>query len=305
MSSPSQKVTNLHFNGTVITHFGNEILIQNQHGERLRAVPRQNLPALATGDHIHYASGETGETVITEVAPRHGILSRLTKNQEKLIAVNIDKVLIICATKPALKTGLIDRYLIACELAKLEAVIVFNKLDLVVDEKRQGIEDTLSVYTHIGYPVYYVSAKTGDGINQLQTCLQGSTSVLVGHSAVGKSSLIKALIPEASPRIGQVSQATNKGQHTTTHTELYMLATDSFIIDSPGIREFGLKSVEAQHLAQGFREFLPYIERCKFRDCTHTNEPGCAVMQAVADGKISSDRLASYHAILQSFSAGT
>lgn len=305
MPSPSQKVTDLHFNGIVITHFGNEILIQIQSGERLRAVPRQNLPALATGDRIRYESGENAETVITEVGPRHGILSRLTKNQEKLVAVNIDKVLIVCAAKPELKTGLIDRYLIACELAKLDAVIVFNKIDLVVDEKRRAIEEALNVYSNIGYPVYYVSAKTGDGINQLQACLQSSTSVLVGHSAVGKSSLIKALIPASSPRIGQVSQATNKGQHTTTHTELYMLATDSFIIDSPGIREFGLKSVAAQHLAQGFREFLPYIERCRFRDCTHTNEPGCAVMQAVAEGKISAERLASYHAILQSFSPGT
>jgi ribosome biogenesis GTPase len=301
MSSPHQPESAQRYNATVITHFGNEVLIQNHHGERLRAVPRQNLPALATGDRIHYQPGDTGLAVISELAPRHGILTRLSKNQEKLVAVNIDQVLIVCAAKPSLKTGLIDRYLIACELAGLSACIIFNKIDLLSATQLQDIKETLAVYADIGYPVLYVSAKSGDGIEDLLHTLNASTSVMVGHSAVGKSSLIKALIPGTTPRIGQVSQATHKGQHTTTHTELYQLGNAGLIIDSPGIREFGLKAVDAQLLAQGFREFTPYIEHCKFRNCTHTNEPGCAIKQAVADGKISATRVDSYHAILDSF----
>ncbi len=301
MSSPQSPAADLHYNATVITHFGNELLIQTLDGERLRAVPRQYLPALASGDRIHFETGDAGESVITELAARHGVLLRVTKNQEKLIAVNIDKVLIVCAAKPVLKTGLIDRYLVACELASLSATIVFNKIDLLDASHLQEIKSVLSVYQDIGYSVQYVSAKTGEGISDLLNSLHVSTSVLVGHSAVGKSSLIKALLPGANPRIGKVSQATNKGRHTTTHTELYALDHDSFIIDSPGIREFGLKTVDAQALAQGFREFIPFIEQCKFRNCTHTREPGCAVQQAADEGKISIARVESYRTILDSF----
>lgn len=289
------------YNATVITHFGKELLIQTCDGERLRAVPRQNLPALATGDRIHYEPGETGHAVIDEVATRHGVLTRQSKNQEKLIAVNIDKVLIVCAAKPALKTGLIDRYLVACELAGLAATIVFNKIDLLNLTQLDEIKSQLSVYGEIGYPLLYVSAKTGSGIPELQDTLRAATSVLVGHSAVGKSSLIKALLPTANPRIGKISQATNKGRHTTTHSELFQLTDGGMIIDSPGIREFGLKTVNAQQLARGFREFVPYIEQCKFRDCTHTREPGCAIQQAVANGRISAARMESYRTILDSF----
>jgi ribosome biogenesis GTPase len=288
-------------NATVITHFGNEVLIQTRDGERLRAIPRQHLPVLATGDRIHYEASDSGHAVIDYVDTRHGILSRVSKNQEKHIAVNIDQALIVCAARPALKTGLIDRYLVTCEQAGLAATIVFNKIDLLDTDQLERVKSELSVYAKIGYPVLYVSAKTGEGIDQLSQSLTASTAVLVGHSAVGKSSLIKALIPSATPRIGKVSQATNKGRHTTTHTELYQLANEGIIIDSPGIREFGLKSMDAQQLAQGFREFVPFINQCKFRDCRHTTEPGCAIAQAVADGKISSARIESYRAILDSF----
>jgi ribosome biogenesis GTPase len=301
MLSATPPAADLHYNGIVITHFGNEVLIQDLNGERLRAVPRQTLPALATGDRIHYETAETGLAIIDELAPRHGILSRLTKNQEKLVAVNIDKVLITSAAKPGLKTGLIDRYLIACELAGLDAVIVFNKVDLLDESELHTVKTTLALYADIGYPVHYVSAKTGEGLDSLFTLLHTCTSVLVGHSAVGKSSLIKALLPDTSPRIGQLSQASHKGQHTTTHTELYQLDSHGVIIDSPGIREFGLKSVDAQRLAQGYREFGPYIEHCRFRNCSHTNEPGCAIRQAIADGKITTARFESFHAILDSF----
>ena len=302
MSSP-RPLPDSRYNGIVISHYGNEVLIQDRHGERLRGVPRQHLPALATGDRICFETAATGLAVISEVAPRHGILTRQSQHQEKLVAVNIDKVLITCAARPALKTGLIDRYLIACELAGLQGVIVFNKIDLLDAAHLQDVRHSLSVYAQIGYPVAYVSAMSGEGIAELLRLLQDCTSILVGHSAVGKSSLIQALVPGSAPRIGQVSQATNKGRHTTTHTELYQLSESGVIIDSPGIREFGLRRVEARELAQGFREFLPCLEHCRFRNCTHTNEPGCAIAQAVSDGKIAVARLESYRNLLASFQA--
>ncbi|MBI1425402.1 MAG: ribosome small subunit-dependent GTPase A [Gammaproteobacteria bacterium] len=301
MASGPPSSSEARYNGTVISHFGNEILIQSVQGERLRAIPRQQLPALATGDRIHYETGEAGHAVIDEVAPRHGILTRHSKQQDKLVAVNIDKVLIICAAKPACKTGLIDRYLVACEQAGLDAMIVFNKIDLLDARKLETTRTELAVYERIGYRVFYVSAKQGEGIDALTQSLVSATSVLVGHSAVGKSSLIKSLIPTSAPRIGEVSKSTNKGQHTTTHTELYQTGNEGLIIDSPGIREFGIKPMDAPQLAQGFREFVPYIEQCKFRNCTHTNEPGCAIIQAVRDERIYKGRYDSYKAILNSF----
>jgi len=301
MSSPPSLSADIEYNATVISHFGNELLIQPDQGERLRAVPRQQLPALAPGDRIRYETGETGLASITAVAERHGILSRHSKHQDKLVAVNIDHVCIVSAAKPSLKTGLIDRYLIACELAGLDAIIVFNKTDLLDTGALESIRQNLSVYAAIGYRTVYVSARSGEGIAELRRLLENATSVLVGHSAVGKSSLIKALIPGAAPRIGEISQASNKGRHTTTHSELYALGNQGKIIDSPGIREFGLKTIDNLQLAQGFREFGPYIDQCKFRDCSHSGEPGCAVAEAVAAGKISPERLASYRLISESF----
>lgn len=291
------------FNATVISHFGNEVLIEDTHGQRLRAIPRQSLPGLATGDQVSYEDAPTGLAVITAVAQRHGTLTRTVKNnQEKVVATNIDQVAIVCAAKPALRTGLIDRYLVACELAGLTPIIVFNKLDLLDDKKLHKTQESLAVYERIGYPVYYVSATNQIHIGQLHAVFAGKTSILVGHSGVGKSSLIRVLLPDAQPRIGAVSDASNKGRHTTTHTELYRLPGGGYIIDSPGIREFGLTPVDAHTLAGGFIEFRPYIGRCKFRNCTHGNDPGCAIIQAVDDGKIDPARLQGYHAILASMS---
>lgn len=288
------------FNATVISHYGNEILFQTETGERLRGVPRQHLPPLATGDRIRYEANDKGLAVILEVATRHGVLTRNTRHQEKLVAVNIDQVVIVNAARPAMKTGLIDRYLVACELADLKAVILFNKIDLLDAAQLQGVKEQLALYETIGYPVHFLSAKTGEGLAGFRRALANSISILVGHSAVGKSSLIRALVPDSAPKIGDLSQA-NKGRHTTTHTELYRLEHQGMIIDSPGVREFGLKPVEAQRLAQGFRDFLPYLGQCRFRDCTHNSEPGCAILAARESGRLSHQRVDSYHSILEGF----
>lgn len=300
MSMTSSAVAASRFNATVISHFGNEILFLTDNDERLRGIPRQHLPPLATGDRIRFEPEENGLAVISEVADRHGILTRNTKRQDKLVAVNIDRVLIVSASKPQMKTGLIDRYLVACELAGLQAVIVFNKIDLLDAAHLQAVKAQLAIYEAIGYPVFYLSAKNGEGIEIFSQSLAECNSVLVGHSAVGKSSLIRALIPGSTPKIGQLSQA-NKGRHTTTHTELYHLANQGIIIDSPGVREFGLKPTDAERLAQGFREFHPYLGQCRFRDCSHLNEPGCAITQAEQNGHLNNKRVESYRNLMAEF----
>lgn len=286
---------------TVISHFGNEILICDDHEQRWRATARQDIPPLVCGDKVIWQLTEFDDAVIIGLQQRHGTLTRSTPFKDsKLIAANVDIALVICSHKPQLNTGLLDRYLAACELAGIEAHIVFNKTDTLKDRLSRQIKQELTVYQAIEYPVHYISAKQHQGIETLKQAMFNKTSVLVGQSGVGKSSIIRALLPTAQPRIAEVSDKTNKGRHTTTTSELYSLDQHSHVIDSPGIREFGLGMIEPDKLASGFKEFKPYLGQCKFRDCSHTNEPGCAVIAAAQQGDISSVRLESYHSILDS-----
>ena len=286
----------------VISNFGNEILIRDETGNDHRAVTRSQIPALVTGDHVVWTQTANETAVIEELKPRHGVLSRAIKNNpEKIIVSNVDIALIVCAPKPAYKTGLIDRYLVACELAGITAMIVFNKSDLLTVEEYDAVINELSMYERIGYEIFYISTKEHSNIAQLRNSLNNVTAVLVGQSGVGKSSLIRELIPGAEPQIGDVSDATNKGRHTTTNSALYDINPTTHIIDSPGIREFGLRSLPADELAYGFREFKAVLGQCKFRDCTHHKEPGCAVAMAVKDGRISQKRWESFRTIADSY----
>jgi ribosome biogenesis GTPase len=297
----SSRSGNHDHHGIVITNFGNEVLIETNDGTRERAIAKQSLASLVTGDRISWQRNEQGYASIYELHERHGVLARETKDkQQKIIAVNVDVVLIVCTHKPQFKTGLIDRYLAACELAGITAWIIFNKTDTMPNELHEQVTRTFALYEKIGYPVYYTSAKTNTGFDPVRTALNGKTAVLVGQSGVGKSTIIKALIPSASPRIAAISESSNKGRHTTTHTEIYHLNENTSLIDSPGIREFGLKSTDREILAEGFRDFRPFIDACRFRDCQHTGEPACAIEAAVKQGKIDPLRLESYRNILDS-----
>ena len=285
---------------TVISHFGNEILICDEQGQRRRATARQNLPALVCGDKITWQLTEFDDAVIVGLQERHGTLTRSTPfKATKLIAANVDIALVVCSHKPKLNTGLLDRYLAACELSGIDAHIVFNKTDTLKQTNTQEFKQQLSVYQAIGYPVHYTSAKQNE-IESLKEPLQSKTSILVGQSGVGKSTIIRALVPDAKPKVAEVSDKTNKGRHTTTTSELYTLDEHSYVIDSPGIREFGLGNIDPEQLAAGFREFKPHLGQCRFRDCTHTNEPGCALIKAVQTGEISQMRFDSYLGILAS-----
>lgn len=287
-------------NATVISHFGNEMLICDETGQRRRATVRQNIPPLVCGDKVIWQLTEFDDAVIVGLHERHGTLTRSTPfKASKLIAANVDIALVVCSHKPKLNTGLLDRYLAACELAGIDVHIVFNKIDILNEETAEQIKQQLSIYQAIGYPVHYTSAKNQD-IENLKQPLRAKTSILVGQSGVGKSSIIRALVPDAKPKVAEVSDKTNKGRHTTTNSELYTLDEHSYVIDSPGIREFGLGTIEPEQLAAGFREFKLLLGQCRFRDCTHTKEPGCAIIKAVEDNVISTERLESYRSILAS-----
>jgi ribosome biogenesis GTPase len=288
---------------TVISHYGNEILICDEFGQRHRATVRQDLAPLVCGDKISYQKTEFNDVIITQVEERHGTLTRSTPySGTKLIAANIDLALVVCSHKPKFNSGLLDRYLAACELSKIDVEIIFNKTDTLNAKDSARVKSQLNYYETIGYPVYFVSAKQNQGLTELKLSLQNKNSVLVGQSGVGKSSIIRALVPSANPRVADVSDKTQKGRHTTTTSELYLLDEHSYVIDSPGIREFGLGYILPEQLADGFKEFQPFLGQCKFRDCIHTNEPGCAVITAVEAGEISQARFDSYRNILSSLS---
>ena len=285
----------------VISHFGNEILIQDQQDQRIRAKVKQGLAPLVCGDKVIWEENDLHEAITVDLLPRHGLLTRSTQfASEKLIAANVDIAFIVMCHKPAFKTGLLDRYIAACELAEIQISIVFNKIDSIEENKLQEFKTMLESYSDIGYPIHYLSAKKLIGIDSFKHTVHNKTGVLVGQSGVGKSSILRALFPEANPKIGDISTKTNKGKHTTTYSELYTLDSNSFLIDSPGIREFGLNIDEPESLAMGFREFKPYLGLCQFRDCKHTTEPKCAVQQAVNENKITQHRWESYKAIYAS-----
>lgn len=236
---------------------------------------------------------------ITTVRPRHNQFSRRgagTGYQQQVIAANVDQVLIVMSVaKPQPRWNLLDRYLVSAEFANIPPLICLTKLDLVRDPMhREEMEAIASEYAAIGYDVILTSTQTCQGIDDLRSRIQGSVTALVGQSGVGKTSLINALEPELALPTQDVSHRSNKGRHTTTTSQIYPLPGGGFMMDTPGIREFGLWDIAEEDLIHGFPEMLPYQHDCKFRDCSHHEEPGCQVRQAVMDGDISPYRYQSY-----------
>lgn len=287
--------------GLVIAHYGARLLVETEDQQTRECHSRKSAGPLVAGDRVVVQTGDS-DSVIIERLPRHCELTRPdSRGKPRIIAANIDQMLIVIAPRPPFKQGLLDRYLVAGELSGIAPVIVHNKTDLLDDAELQNLREHLSIYTRIGYPLAFVSAHRTHGLEPLHELLNGRNNIVVGQSGVGKSSLINSLLPHVNARVGDVSEATNKGTHTTTTARLYHLADQQGnIIDSPGVREFGLWQVAPAQLAAGFREFGEYRSQCKFRDCLHRQEPGCAVRQAVEDGAISSQRYASYLNLLES-----
>lgn len=291
-------------NGRIISHFGQQLDVESldsaHAGKIIRCHQRANLPTLVTGDRVLWELDGSDTGVILALGERRNLFGRPSAaGNFRPVAANIDLVLVIISPLPPPFMNLIDRYLVAIECLGLEPLLVLNKIDMLDSGDPSELDNMLSVYASIGYGLHRVSALDGSGIDQLEASLSGKTTVLVGQSGVGKSSLINRFGLDAIAVVGPLSSGKAKGTHTTTTAKLFHLANYD-LIDSPGIREFSLGHINQQQLFEGFIEFRALVGKCKFRDCSHRAEPECAIQQAVANGEIHQQRLDSYFQILLS-----
>ena len=281
-----------------VLHEG-EILRCRMRGKlRLRGVRSTN--PVVVGDTVHCEAGEDGEWVIVDIAPRHNYIIRRASNLSKeshIIASNIDRaMLVVTLVEPITAVEFIDRFLVTCEAYKVPVTILLAKVDLL-RETPEMIEQFHSVYEGAGYEVIDISATQGIGVERVKEMLAGKTTLLSGNSGVGKSTLIGAIDPSIDIRTGEISDSFHKGKHTTTFSTMYRVA-DGFIIDTPGVKGFGLIDIDDKELWHYFPEMISRAGECKFFNCTHTHEPHCAVIEAVKREEIAFSRYESYLKIL-------
>jgi len=284
--------------GVVISRFGKRADVEDARapGPIWRCHIRANIDSLVAGDRVVWQR-TADDGVVTARHERRSVLHRPDMHgTPRPAAANLDQIVVVIAPEPPPHANLLDRYLAAAEDAGLHALILLNKTDL--GTQAAALEPLLAIYRAIGYPVLRASAGAAGGIAALETALVGHTTAFVGQSGVGKSSLIAALLPHEDIRIGELSQAVAKGRHTTTAARLYHLPRGGELIDSPGIREFGLGHLDTARIANGFVEFRPHLGRCRFRDCEHRDEPGCELRAAVEAGAVSPQRYAGYLQII-------
>jgi ribosome biogenesis GTPase len=267
-------------------------------GKMIQCVTRGKKSDVAVGDRIRYQLTSPNQGVIEEILPRSTLLYRSDQYKSKLLAANVTQLFIVVATEPGFTEDLVSRALVAAESAGVKAHLILNKIDLTtnlaVTRKR------LELYAGIGYPVHEVSATTNPDttLATLRPLLANQSTILIGQSGMGKSSLVNLLIPDAEIAVREISAALDTGKHTTTFTRLYSLDANSTIIDSPGFQEFGLYQLSEGMLERAFPEFAPQLGECRFYNCHHLIEPGCGVLQALADGKIAQSRHDLYRQLL-------
>lgn len=293
--------------GLIIAHYGQQIDVQACTAEGLvdtsspvhRCYVRANIDALVTGDRVVWRAAEDQAGVIEARLERDSLLQRPDNfGQLKPVAANIDRIVIVVAVEPEPHANLIDRYLVAAETLDIQPTLLLNKADLIGPHNQEALDALIAPYKALGYEVLLTTAQSSDDDNtELLSWLADHTSVFVGQSGVGKSSLIGSILGDTSIKVGELSQNTRKGTHTTTTARLFHLPSGGQLVDSPGIREFGLWHISESELLQGFIEFRPHLGLCKFRDCRHENEPGCAIMTALEEGKISAQRMHSFKRI--------
>ncbi len=293
--------------GLVVVSYGAKQDVEDENGNIVRCTSRRKFGAVVCGDQVTWQPTHDNEGIIAEVLPRSTLLARPDDiGRDKPIAANISRIIIVCTVKALvdenyhLHHNLIDRYIVAAESLNITPVIVLNKYDLLAENELDKLNQDMQPYRNIGYQLIYTSTKQTRGLEQLTLQLQDQTSVFVGESGVGKSSIIRSLLSDHEIRVGEVSASSGKGKHTTTSTTLYHLSSGGNLIDSPGVREFGLSKIEPAMLAFNFIEFRPYTSQCKFNNCIHKAEPQCAVKQAIKDGEIDQRRYDNYLAILSS-----
>ena len=287
----------------VVARFGAELILRTENSELLRAVSRRNLVkhgpahlrAAVCGDYVRFEPGDGGKAVAVALEPRRNVLVRPDhRGRPHAGAANIDQVLIVIAPLPTPDWGIIDRYLTAVAALPATPLLIVNKSDLLESSDARLIADTEALYGGLGYPVLRTSTKNSDGIETLRERLRGHTSLLVGQSGVGKSSLTRALDPGLEVRVGELSALSGEGRHTTTVAHLYALSSGGDLIDSPGVRDFAPYQPTAEDLAAGFPEIAECAHDCRFHDCRHRAEPRCAVKAAAEAGRIPPSRLRSF-----------
>ena len=278
---------------------------------KIRLRNNESTNPVAVGDHVRFESATDSlsdislknPAQISEVLDRKNYLIRKSTNlsrQSHVIAANVDMAFAVVSLYfPEIKLPFLDRMLVTCEVYGIPVTIVLNKVDLYREEAPQAVADFIDIYTNAGYRVVCTSARTGEGVDELRGLTCGNVCLFSGESGVGKSSLIKALDPTLDPKIGRISDVHLQGKHTTSLYEMYRLRTGGWVIDTPGLRGFGLVNLEKEEISRYFPEMLKISENCRFTPCTHTHEPGCAVKEAVEDGRISPERYSSYLGMIE------
>lgn len=282
--------------GTIVANFGRQVLVENTDGALIPCIISGRKLRPVTGDRVMWEPLDgKNKGLVCEVLERDNELTRPDRRgRTDVLAANVSQVMVVCAPRPAPDLFLIDRYLAAAAFMGASASVVLNKSDLENEPGLEPLREALLEYTRIGYPVIHTSAKSMDGLEPLRKQLIGHTSILVGQSGVGKSSILNALLPEADILTGELSEASGEGRHTTTASRLYHLESGGELIDSPGVRDYAPAAFDENDLTKGFIEFAEPAGSCKFANCRHLHEPRCGVTQAVEDGVICARRYESY-----------
>lgn len=302
--------------GLVIRNTGSFYQVKTSDGEivncrikgkfRIQGIKSTN--PVAVGDYVTFSVTPEGEGLISEIAERKNYVVRRPANlskQRHVIAANVDQALLIVTVNyPETSTTFIDRFLATCEAYRVPAKIIINKKDLYSEEELEYMCNLMFLYEQIGYQCFAVSALTGDGVDNVRELLTGRVSLLSGNSGVGKSSLINAVCPDFKAKTGEISEIHNKGMHTTTFSEMFELDEGTYLIDTPGIKGFGTIDFEKEEVGHFFPEIFRISKDCRFGNCTHVHEPGCAVIKAVEESYISQSRYNSYLSVMEDCDAG-
>jgi ribosome biogenesis GTPase len=292
--------------GLVLKSTGSWYDVKLESGERVSARIRGKFRLegfkvtnpVAAGDNVELEKDKDNNYVIHQILPRKNYIIRRSVNLSKqyhILATNLDQaILIVCATHPKTYSEFIDRFLVTATAYHIPAILIFNKIDLYGDEELAQLKEWEEIYSTAGYKTLRASAKSGEGVEVVKELLVGKTSMLSGHSGVGKSTLVNAVDSNLNLKTSEISDMHEQGKHTTTFAEMHELSFGGFVIDTPGIKGLGLADMSKTELCKYFPEFLPFASQCKFHNCVHVNEPGCIVKQAVVKGEIREERYKSY-----------